>query len=156
MTPMSAPRLHHAGTACLVFTALVFGIPLTARQSLDFEITSIKRNVTGAPATDVRRLPDGTFIAVNISVRNVLGSAWRSEDFEYRNLPGWAIGNRYGVTVKPVMSHNWINRVSASNRRLCLSKVDLRTGHSHSKPAIHVSTPCRTADDALETAGRAQ
>lgn len=51
--------------------------------------------------TETRRLPDGTFIATNISIRNTLPEAWPSEDREYRNLPGWAIGNRYGITVKP-------------------------------------------------------
>ena len=77
------------------------GMLTIAQTRLAFEIVSIKPNVSGAAGGDTRRLPDGTFAATNISIRNLLGSAWPAEDLEYHNLPGWAISNRYDITVKP-------------------------------------------------------
>jgi uncharacterized protein (TIGR03435 family) len=47
------------------------------------------------------QLPDGTYSATNISIRNLLALAWPTENSEYQNLPDWAIRNRYDVTVKP-------------------------------------------------------
>jgi uncharacterized protein (TIGR03435 family) len=77
------------------------GMLTIAQTRLEFEVASIKPNVSGAAGGDTRRLPDGTFAATNISIRNLLGSAWPTGDFEYHNLPGWAISNRYDITVKP-------------------------------------------------------
>ena len=77
------------------------GMVPAAQTPLAFEVASIKPNVTGAAGGDTRRLPDGTFAATNISIRNLLGSAWPAEDLEYHNLPDWAIRNRYDITVKP-------------------------------------------------------
>ena len=74
---------------------------VAAQSPLEFDVSSIKRNLSDAQGGDTRRLPDGTYTATNISVRNLLPLAWPTEDFEYRNLPDWAIRNRYDVTVKP-------------------------------------------------------
>jgi uncharacterized protein (TIGR03435 family) len=74
---------------------------VTAQGAPEFEVTSIKRNLADAVRGDSRRLPDGTFIASNISIRNLLAQAWPSGDLETRNLPDWAVRDRYDVTVKP-------------------------------------------------------
>jgi len=84
-----------------LFAMLAVCTVLAAQQPLEFDVSSIKRNPSGAFAGDTRRLPDGTVIATNVPVRYVLGLAWPSDDSEHRNLPGWATGNRYDVTVKP-------------------------------------------------------
>ena len=74
---------------------------LTAQTPPEFEISSIKRNLGTALGTDARQLPDGTYSATNISIRNLLALGWPTENFEYQNLPDWAIRNSYDVTVKP-------------------------------------------------------
>ena len=89
-----------------VLAILGTGAGATAQTRAEFEVASVKPNVSGAAAGTTRRLPDGTFAATNISIRNLLGSAWPSEDFEYHDLPGWAIANRYDITVKPPAGAN--------------------------------------------------
>jgi uncharacterized protein (TIGR03435 family) len=82
-------------------SVLTFSMVPAGQRSPEFEVSSIKRNLSAVPGTDTRRSPDGTYSATNISVRNLLALAWPSEDREYRNVPDWAIRNRYDVTVKP-------------------------------------------------------
>ena len=84
-----------------MLAALALSTWLPAQTSPQFEISSIKRNLGTELATDVRQLPDGTYSATNISIRNLLALGWPTENFEYQNLPDWAIRNRYDVTVKP-------------------------------------------------------
>ena len=101
---MISPFIAHAPRlATLIGVLIVMGLGAvpTAQQSVEFEVSSIKPNVSGAPGGDTRRLPDGTYSATNISIQNLLPMAWPTEDFEYRNLPDWARRNRYDVTVKP-------------------------------------------------------
>ena len=84
-----------------VLGALALGTWLTAQMPPEFEISSIKRNLGTTAGTDVKQLPDGTYSATNISIRNLLALGWPTENFEYQNLPDWAIRNSYDVTVKP-------------------------------------------------------
>jgi uncharacterized protein (TIGR03435 family) len=74
---------------------------LSGQERVAFEVSSIKRTAGNLPGGEQRRRPDGTFIVTNVSVRNVLTMAWPSEDLEYRNLPDWAIRDRYDIIVKP-------------------------------------------------------
>ena len=92
---------RRAATLARVLGVLAFGAVAAAQQPLEFDVSSIKRNVSGAAGGDTRRMPDGTYTATNISIHNLLPLAWPSEDFEYRNLPDWARRDRYDVTVKP-------------------------------------------------------
>ena len=68
---------------------------------MEFDVSSIKPNVSRELRGDTRQLPDGTYTATNISIHNLLPLAWPTEGFEYRNLPEWARRERYDVTVKP-------------------------------------------------------
>jgi uncharacterized protein (TIGR03435 family) len=80
--------------------ALAFGTVMTA-QELQFEVASIKLSRDSTARGITRQLPDGTFITTNISIRNLLASAWRREELDHWNLPAWAMRNGYDVTVKP-------------------------------------------------------
>ena len=89
---------------CATFVRVLGLVTLSAAlsaQRMEFDVSSIKRNLSDEHLGDTRQLPDGTYSATNISVRNLLPLAWPAEDSEYRNLPDWAIRNRYDVTVKP-------------------------------------------------------
>lgn len=96
--PFSA---HWPRFAALMGVVSMLGAVATAQQSLEFDVSSIKPNVSGELGGDTRRLPDGTYTATNISIQNLLPLAWPTEGFEYRNLPDWARRERYDVTVKP-------------------------------------------------------
>ena len=101
MTRPSTADSRRVAALSSVLGVLAFGAVAAAQQPLEFDVSSIKPNVSGAPGGDTRRLPDGTYTATNISIHNLLPLAWPSEDSEYRNLPDWARRNRYDVTVKP-------------------------------------------------------
>lgn len=92
---------HLQRFATLIGVVGMLGAVATAQQSLEFDVSSIRANVTGELGGDTRRLPDGTYTATNISIHNLLPLAWPTEGFEYRNLPDWARRDRYDVTVKP-------------------------------------------------------
>jgi bla regulator protein blaR1 len=72
-----------------------------AVQTPQFDVASIKPASENATGSGMRTLPDGTFIATNTPISSFLGSAYPSEDRQYRNLPEWAQRERYDVTVKP-------------------------------------------------------
>jgi len=99
MTNAWASRSRRCAAAFRFLIALTGEVAV--QSPLEFDVSSIKRNLSDAQGGDTRRLPDGTYTATNISVRNLLPLAWPTEDFEYHNLPDWAIRNRYDVTVKP-------------------------------------------------------
>ena len=101
MTRRSAADARRVVALACLLGVLALGAVAAAQQPLEFDVSSIKRNVSGAPGGDTIRLPDGTYTATNISIQNLLPLAWPSEDVAYRNLPDWARRNRYDVTVKP-------------------------------------------------------
>jgi len=92
---------HWSRFATFIGVLGILGAVAATQQSLEFEVSSIKPNVSGELSGDTRRLPDGTYTATNISILNLLPLAWPTEGFEYRNLPDWARRDRYDVTVKP-------------------------------------------------------
>lgn len=72
-----------------------------ATQSFEFDVASIKLHGPDNPGSSIATMSDGTFVAVNIPIRNLLGTAYPSQNGEYTGLPGWALSDRYDVTVKP-------------------------------------------------------
>lgn len=85
----------------VIILAVGFCAAASGQERLEFEVSSIKRTPANQTGGNQGRLPDGTFIVSNISIRNVVPMAWSSEDGEYRNLPDWAIRDRYDIAVKP-------------------------------------------------------
>ncbi len=99
---MIGPSVAHVPRFAMFTIVLsMLGAVATAQQSVEFEVSSIKPNVSGELSGDTRQLPDGTYTATNISIHNLLPLAWPTEGFEYRNLPDWAKRDRFDVTVKP-------------------------------------------------------
>jgi uncharacterized protein (TIGR03435 family) len=67
----------------------------------EFEIVSIKRNMSGPIGSDMRTLPDGSQRIVNVPIRNFIVAASPAATREVFGLPAWAFTERYDVTVKP-------------------------------------------------------
>jgi uncharacterized protein (TIGR03435 family) len=67
----------------------------------EFEIVSIKRNMSGPGAVDRRTLPDGSVWIVNMPVRAFIVAASPAPTSEVFGLPDWAFAERYDVVVKP-------------------------------------------------------
>ena len=73
----------------------VLGIPSLAsdwRRNSRSRSRSPRSSSRGtARGARTRQLPDGTGTIRDISIRDLLMSAWGPEDGEYRNLPAWAM-----------------------------------------------------------------
>jgi uncharacterized protein (TIGR03435 family) len=72
-----------------------------AQAPTEFDVASIKRHRADEPGSSIRTMPDGTFVAVNIAMRNMLGTAYPSQNGQYAGVPEWAETERYDVTAKP-------------------------------------------------------
>jgi uncharacterized protein (TIGR03435 family) len=69
---------------------------------LDFEIVSIKRNLSGpAAGGGGRNLPDGTRVMVNQPIRSIILLASPVQTSEVEGLPDWTLTERYDVTARP-------------------------------------------------------
>jgi uncharacterized protein (TIGR03435 family) len=78
------------------------GVTVAAQAPpLEFEVASIKRNISGERGNSMRTMPDGSEVMANSPVRSFLGAAYPSQSGEYVGLPDWAQNDRYDVTVKP-------------------------------------------------------
>jgi uncharacterized protein (TIGR03435 family) len=67
----------------------------------DFEVVSIKRNVSGAVGNSMRTLPDGTEVMINSPVRAFILVAAPVEVTDVEGLPDWTTTEHYDVMAKP-------------------------------------------------------
>jgi len=67
-------------------------------SSESFEVTAIKRNVSGSGSMNVGIQPGGRFVAVNATALTLIQNAYPYEQFRIVNAPGWATAERYDVT----------------------------------------------------------
>ena len=88
----------------ITVAALVYGAANPHAQStgkVEFEVVSIKRNVSGNPGNSGRTLPDGTQMMFNTPIRILVRAASPVPVEEVIGLPDWALNDRYDVTLKP-------------------------------------------------------
>jgi uncharacterized protein (TIGR03435 family) len=69
--------------------------------AIEFEVVSIKRNVSGEPGNSMRTLPDGTRVMLNTTVQSFIRSASPVPPDAVEGLPEWATTERYDVIAKP-------------------------------------------------------
>jgi uncharacterized protein (TIGR03435 family) len=81
--------------------ALTISVILAAQASSEFDAASIKRHLPETQGGSVRTMPDGTFVATNMTLLQVLVNAYPSQAGEYLGLPDWVNSERYDITVKP-------------------------------------------------------
>lgn len=74
---------------------------LGAQAAAEFEVVSIKRNVTVDAGGGIRTLPDGTFILVNQPIGSMIRGAAATPVREVIGAPDWVNTERYDVTTKP-------------------------------------------------------
>jgi len=85
------PNLRYCALT-LLLTSL---IPQAQAQS--FEVISIKPNNTGSGSTSESTRP-GRVMDTNVSVSEVIQSAFGIKDFQIAGAPGWVASDRYDVT----------------------------------------------------------
>src|SRR5262245_47509646 len=87
----------------LVALTLIGCTMLSAQSALtqSFEIASVKPNKSMAGFSMLGAVqPGGRFIMTNVSVRDMIGLAYRLRDFQIVGGPGWAITDRFDVLAK--------------------------------------------------------
>ncbi len=63
-------------------------------------VASVKVNVSGDEASFTRRLPGGTFLASNMTLRNVIAFAHGVQPFQIEGGPDWMSDVRFDITIK--------------------------------------------------------
>ena len=98
LAALSVTAAAHPSTAARGALSAVEG-----QAPLEFDVASIKRNVSETPGGGARSMPDGSQVIVNFAIQQFIGAAYPSQTGEYVGLPDWARfgGERYDVTVKP-------------------------------------------------------
>ncbi|MGE0444025.1 MAG: TIGR03435 family protein [Vicinamibacterales bacterium] len=116
-----------ARTGAILLLALGFGAGLAAQQPepLDFEVVSIKRNVSGERGNSGRTLPDGTIMRLNSTVRSFILAASPVNAVDVEGLPDWAFSDRYDVIAKPPANSTREQR-SEMMRRMFADRFKLR------------------------------
>jgi uncharacterized protein (TIGR03435 family) len=69
--------------------------------SAQFEVVSIKRNISDTTGGGMRSLPDGTSVMTNQSIRSIILAASPVPAREVEGLPDWVNTERYDITLKP-------------------------------------------------------
>jgi len=62
-----------------------------------FDVASIKRNVSGEPRSGVRTLPGGRIAVINQTFRQIVRSAYGSNDIEVIGGPDWIDADRWDI-----------------------------------------------------------
>ena len=90
----------------LLFVALVVAATtLLAQQTVlvgaQFDVVSIRPSKADTPAGGMRTLPDGTFMATNIRIRQIMNAASPEPVVDMSGLPDWVMTERYDIMAKP-------------------------------------------------------
>jgi len=92
------------GRATLALTLVLTGCAVLSAQSSaspSFEVVSIKPNKSvGAFSMMGAVQPGGRFTMTNVSVRDIIGLAYRLRDFQIVGGPSWATSDRFDVLAK--------------------------------------------------------
>src|SRR5215813_9333646 len=77
------------------------GLNAQSPPSPSFEVVSIKPNKSvGAFSMMGAVQPGGRFTMTNVSVRDIIGLAYRLRDFQILDGPSWATSDRFDVLAK--------------------------------------------------------
>src|SRR5689334_6046373 len=92
------------GRATLALTLVLTGCAVLSAQSPatpSFEVVSIKPNKSVAGFSMMGAVqPGGRFTMTNVSVREMIGLAYRLRDFQILGGPSWAASDRFDVLAK--------------------------------------------------------
>jgi len=86
---------------------LVAGMPAVAQphppQRPEFDIASIRKNVTGPPKVYVSPFvlsPSGRFVATNVTLTELIVMAYRTRRIQMRGGPDWIDSDRFNIVAK--------------------------------------------------------
>ena len=65
-----------------------------------FEVATVKPNASGDNRVAIMRQPGGRFVSTGISLKMLMGTAWRVRDFQISGGPNWAGTDRWNIEAK--------------------------------------------------------
>jgi len=93
----------------LIAVSLVAGtVALSGRQAqpsppaetATFELTSVKRNISGSERTSTRGQPNGGWSATNVRLKAVIARAYEVREFQITGGPDWVNFDRFDIAAK--------------------------------------------------------
>jgi uncharacterized protein (TIGR03435 family) len=94
-------RLLHATLVAAVCGCFAISAQDRPAGPAQFEVVSIKRNISGTTSGGIRSVPDGTTVMTNQPIRSIIQAASPVPVREVEGLPDWVNSERYDVTLKP-------------------------------------------------------
>jgi bla regulator protein blaR1 len=85
----------------LVTTAIPMSSQTPADSRPSFEVATIKPNATGDRRMAIMRQPSGRFIATGVTLKMLMGFAYRLADFQISGGPNWINTDRWNIEAKP-------------------------------------------------------
>jgi uncharacterized protein (TIGR03435 family) len=125
---MSNPYFGTA--AMLVLTGFASAQSPAARPQ--FEVASVKPNTSGNGMTMIRPPVGGRFTATNARLKNLIGIAWKLQDYEISGGPAWINTDGYDVTAKAADSNIGIDQLRPMLQSLLEDRFQLKV-HRESK-----------------------
>jgi uncharacterized protein (TIGR03435 family) len=65
-----------------------------------FEVASVKVNTSGDSNSSTRTLPGGAFTGTNVTLRQLIVSAYRVRRFQVTGGPGWLDSERFDINAR--------------------------------------------------------
>ena len=74
--------------------------PLAQSAVASFELTSVKRNISGDGRTSTRAQPNGGWSATNVRLRAVIARAYEVREFQIESAPDWVNFDRFDIVAR--------------------------------------------------------
>ena len=92
----------------LALTVLAGAVAVSAQQvqlsdphdKATFELTSVKRNISGDGRTSTRAQPNGGWSATNVRLRAVIARAYEVREFQIEGGPEWVNSDRFDIVAR--------------------------------------------------------
>ena len=92
--------MRAAFLAVLATSAVAIGVSAQAPGDPVFEVASIKENKSGASNSSTGTRPGGAFVASNVTLRQLIISAYRLRRFQVTGGPGWLDSERFDINAR--------------------------------------------------------
>jgi uncharacterized protein (TIGR03435 family) len=104
------PLNTRIGTARIVAALLLVSAPAAPQEAQSaFDVTSVKRDVSGQPGPQYRMFPE--FSVERATVKDLIKMAYEVQEFRVTGGPGWINSDRYNIETKsegkPVFSQEY-------------------------------------------------
>jgi uncharacterized protein (TIGR03435 family) len=97
-----------ASTATVLLIAIIAPLRAIGRmpqapaagQRLEFEVASVKKNVSGSPSASFGGRPGGMIVVQNNTLRNIIRNVWGLQGFQIVGGPDWINNDRWDINAK--------------------------------------------------------